>query len=151
MAPNYDATLTPRYIQNRGLLTGLNFNYLTPYDFGKLNASIIPDDRKFSSFQNSAPTVYADMANADSYLSRITSASDTRNAFSFQDNSVYNQHWSSKVNLNYVSDDYYFQDFASAPQQIIADQLVNQADLNYQGENWRFRPFARLSNTTPYQ
>lgn len=138
LAPNYDATLTPRYIQNRGLLTGLNFNYLTPYDFGKLNASIIPDDRKFSSFQNSAPTVYADMANADSYLSRITSASDTRNAFSFQDNSVYNQHWSSKVNLNYVSDDYYFQDFASAPQQIIADQLVNQADLNYQGENWRF-------------
>ena len=44
IAPNYDATITPRLLTSRGLQLETQFRYLTPNDAGVLTADYLPDD-----------------------------------------------------------------------------------------------------------
>lgn len=138
LAPNYDATITPNYMGYRGLQLGGLFRYLTAKSFGALSAVILPNDLVFSEFQQNAPANYANVPNANIYLARIAHSTDTRGLFSYQDTTIFNPHWSSKINLNYVTDDYYFQDFGGTPALATTDQLLNETDLRYQGEHWHF-------------
>lgn len=46
IAPNYDATFTPRYMSSRGLRLDTEFRYLTERSRGTLNAEYLPDDRE---------------------------------------------------------------------------------------------------------
>src|SRR5262249_53192779 len=47
LAPNYDATISPREIARRGLQVGGEFRYLNPSYSGEAHAEVIPDDRLF--------------------------------------------------------------------------------------------------------
>jgi len=140
MAPNYDMTITPGLLTKRGFQLSDNFRYLTPYNFGKMDLSILPDDREFKDFQTSSEAKYSD--NTDPYitaeLSRLTGASDTRTGFFWRDDARFNDHWSSHVDFNYASDDYYLQDFGSGLNEISQNQLLQEGDLYYQGQNWNF-------------
>lgn len=46
IAPNYDATLTPRYIYSRGLMLGGQFRYLQPKLDGQMSGQVLLDDKK---------------------------------------------------------------------------------------------------------
>jgi len=46
LAPNYDATLTPRYLSKRGLQLGGEFRYLGRNHFGILNGAYLAKDRQ---------------------------------------------------------------------------------------------------------
>jgi LPS-assembly protein len=46
IAPNYDATLTPRYMADRGLQLKGEFRYLKPKYEGQLEAEYLPEDRE---------------------------------------------------------------------------------------------------------
>lgn len=140
LAPNYDATLTPAIFTKRGYQQKVNFRYLTHTSNGEFNFSILPYDRAFREFQEDTPLnpIYDTLPFKQRYFSRLEHASDTRYFISYLDNSIFNEHWSSLINVNYVSDDYYLQDFGATPGQIASDQLLNQIDLKYQGLNWTF-------------
>lgn len=138
LAPNYDATYTPDFMSDRGLQHNLNFRYLTLYDVGNLNFSILPDDHAFAHFQETAAASYANVPDEDVYLRHLDNDSTTRSSINYMDSSVFNEHWNSSIVANYVSDDYYLQDFASTPAAITTDQLLNEADVNYQSEHWRW-------------
>jgi LPS-assembly protein len=45
IAPNLDATFTPRFMSRRGLLLGGEFRYLTRADAGEIRAEILPSDQ----------------------------------------------------------------------------------------------------------
>jgi len=45
LAPNYDATITPRVVGRRGLMMGGEFRYLTPSMRGTLSGTWMPNDR----------------------------------------------------------------------------------------------------------
>src|SRR3989344_4589737 len=45
LAPNYDDTLTPRYLSKRGWQLQNEFRYLTPRAEGKLDIEALPNDR----------------------------------------------------------------------------------------------------------
>ncbi|MCA0241926.1 MAG: LPS assembly protein LptD [Proteobacteria bacterium] len=45
IAPNRDATLTPRLITRRGVALGSEFRYLEPAFGGRVNTELLPDDR----------------------------------------------------------------------------------------------------------
>lgn len=45
LAPNYDLTLTPRYIQERGAMLESQLRWLTPSASGSLDAAILANDR----------------------------------------------------------------------------------------------------------
>ncbi|MGM0670579.1 LPS-assembly protein LptD [Thioalkalivibrio sp.] len=46
IAPNYDATFTPRIMQDRGMMLGTEFRYLQPRHNGILDVRYLPDDRQ---------------------------------------------------------------------------------------------------------
>lgn len=134
LAPNYDFTFTPEAISKRGVMANGLFRYLTPQNSGNLSFAFIPHDRVFSQFQESAP-----LGNPPSHsLTDLENATDARGFVSFQDKTIFNDHWSSSLDVNRISDDYYLQDFGSIPEVINNDQLLSQADLNYASEHWRF-------------
>jgi LPS-assembly protein len=142
LAPNYDAmfTLTPMTL--RGLqMTGL-FRYLTEMNAGFLHASTLPDDKVFRQLKASAPIDYPSSPHNDPFLDRLAEESTTRNAVAFHNDTVWNPNWSATLDLNWVSDDYYFQDLGTGLERLNTDQLLNQAMVNYQNEHWQF--LARL-------
>lgn len=134
LAPNYDATLTPRIISKRGLLAEGLFRYLTSNNQGFLDFQVIPSDNYFRNFQNYAQTKYA----PSHQLTQLEDASTTRAALAFKNNFVLDPHWSSDIDVNYVTDDYFMQDFGGAITAVNDDQLLNHADIKYDGEHLHF-------------
>ncbi len=105
IAPNYDATITPRYIEQRGMMLGLEGRYLLPDARGQLYTEQLPDDKKSEQsrflwkgehVQQLAPTL------------------------------------SAGANAVYVSDDDYFDDFGDRVSSAANVNLKREAWLNYQ-------------------
>jgi LPS-assembly protein len=151
MAPNYDMTITHGYLSKRGLQLSDSFRYLNLYSHGSASFSILPDDRAFNSFKKSAASAlangdYGDINNPTvlpillAENNRLQKATDTRKAVFWQDDTQFNQHWSSHIDINYVSDDYYLRDFGSAfdINEITQNQLLQETDLFYKSEHWNF-------------
>lgn len=153
LAPNYDFTLTPGVITKRGILTQGDFRYLTQKNSGTLDLAYIPYDKAFNSFKDEA--LYSNPPSHS--LSQLEGSSNWRGYVGFKDSTNFNPHWTSSIDINRVSDDYYLQDFGGIPSVIDNDQLLNEGDLNYANENWLFH--ARLQDfqtlhpltTTPIQ
>lgn len=145
MAPNYDMTITPGILTKRGLqLTDLS-RYLTQTSDGQVIVSVLPSDMFFRQFQNNAKDDPLSVEPAaqpqqitDAELNRLISSSTTRSSFIWRDKSRFNEYWSSNVDFNYVSDDYYLQDFGSNLNEITDNQLLQEGDLFYKSPHWNF-------------
>ena len=143
IAPNYDMTITPGFLSKRNFQLSDNMRYLTETSTGNVNFSIIPNDHFFNDFQKAAPGraaagEYGEVNDVTlSELSRLESANTTRKGLSFRDDSQFNDHWSSHVDFNYASDDYFMEDFGSL-NAISPNQLLQEGDLYYKGPNWNF-------------
>lgn len=136
LAPNYDLTVTPYLYEWRGLYLDNQFRYLTASSAGFISLGVLPDDREFAKFQEQAETEYQ---NKPSY-GELESASTTRRAFRWQDQTVFNKNWVGSVDYNYVSDDYFIED--NIPQNIAGadnSQLLRKANVDYYGEHWTFQ------------
>lgn len=148
MAPNYDMTITPGIMSKRGFQLSDEFRYLTSTSTGKIDVSALPSDRYFSNFQKKAQT-NLDYTNPQSTpqnpasvttaeLRRLEDSSTTRKAFSWRDDSRFNEHWSNHLDFNYAGDDYYMSDFGSNLNAITQNQLLQEEDVYYKGKNWNF-------------
>ncbi|WP_292550984.1 LPS assembly protein LptD [Methylobacter sp.] len=105
IAPNYDATLRPRYLSKRGALLGGSFRYLTEMTAGRADLEFMPND----SLRDKAR-----------YFAGIKNTSQ------------FTPHISSDLDLNYVSDNEYFQDLGNAlSTTTYSSYLVSQANLGY--------------------
>jgi LPS-assembly protein len=138
LAPNYDLTLIPSAFFRRGANIESHFRFLTCKSCGKLDVEYIPYDRLFATFRKQAPYIYGVNPSTLPFLNRIEESSNGRGLLSFTDNTHFNSHWWGSLNLNYVTDDYYLQDFTYNPFNSTLDQLLNQAEINYASDNWRF-------------
>ncbi len=150
MAPNYDMLITPVPMTARGLQLNDLFRYMTHKSQGNVNFTLLPWDREFHRYRDSALDGFLTKAGTDSYqkaeVARAQRASDTRTALHWQDRTYYNEHWFSTIDFNRVSDDYYTQDFSNALNTPIENQLLQQATLNYQSTHWNF-----VGNVQNYQ
>lgn len=143
LAPNYDATLAPTIYSKRGVLLKGNIRYLTEKTNGSFDFGVIPNDKEFKRFQNNAIASYSDQPG----LSRLLNASDTRNFFNFKNSTQWNSKWSSHIDYTHVSDDYYFENFSTIPEILTLNQLLEQADVEYQSEHWNFLGILQSYNT----
>jgi len=109
LAPNYDATITPRIMTERGVMLGSEFRYLNRRGRGVLSGAWMPDDKlrdldrghvKFDAFQN---------------LTR---------------------HWQARSNLLWISDPRYFEDFNSSTSGISNYRAVSNLGLYGRGRFW---------------
>jgi LPS-assembly protein len=140
MAPNYDDTLTPVVLSKRGLQWDNSFRYLSPLSEGTLRIAALPNDKLFSDFQQNTVEEYASSTDPtiQSEANTLSKASDTRSLVSWQNASRINQHWDSNIDYNWVSDDYYLKDFNSGLHSFTPNQLLQQAETNYNSQYWQF-------------
>ncbi len=113
IAPNRDATLTPRLMTKRGLALGGEFRYLEAWHRGSLQGEVLPDDR-----------------DRDSEDPRV------RGAFSYRGQANPAERWQAEADINYVSDDDYLADLGKSVALTSKKQLERRADLAYAGDQW---------------
>lgn len=87
IAPNRDATITPRVMSKRGVQLRNEFRYLDPAYRGEIRYEVLPNDR-----------VHAD---------------ETRSAVSVVHNQTFANGWVGALNIQKVSDDTYFTDLST--------------------------------------
>lgn len=104
IAPNFDTTITPRYMEKRGGMLRNQFRYLTETSKGSLGAEYLPNDQ---------------LRDQDRFSAH------------FKDKSRFTEHLSSVTNLNYVSDEEYFNDMNNALGFQTARFLPSTTYLNY--------------------
>lgn len=110
LAPNYDATVTPRYMSKRGLQLGTAFRYLFAHNEGDLD------------FQ---------------YLNHDQSTDTTRRLFSYNHEGLINHRLAAKISFADVSDPDYFNDFSSTNLDASTlSYLDRSASLTYQAPTY---------------
>ncbi len=112
IAPDRDATITPKIFSKRGLQIGSEFRYLTPKSVGEIDAEFLPNDQ---------------VANRDRYLVSTRHFQNLEGAF----NGFFKQGWSASVNAQKVSDDAYFRDLSTRIANTSQTNLPREAALNY--------------------
>ena len=109
LAPNYDATLSPRIMTSRGFQLGAQFRYLVEGGKGTLEGAYMPDD---------------DLRDRDRGMFRYTA---------FQDVAT---HWQARANVNWISDTRYFEDFSSSLDGLSQYTAFSEIGLYGRGRGW---------------
>lgn len=109
IAPNFDATIAPRYMTKRGLMLNNEFRYLEPGYHGVLEANVLPND---------------EMANR------------SRELYALMHNQSFTDSLTGYVNATRVSDDAYFVDLGNSVNVTSQANLLQEAGMNYAGDRW---------------
>lgn len=120
LAPNYDATLSPRLMTERGVMLGGEFRYLTDISSGSFNFDYLPHDRRVGSEE----------------LQYGESLPGSRWWYQWKDTSSFGSNWGASVNINRVSDSRYFEDFGRGLYSSAISFLPSSAYLNGHGDGW---------------
>ncbi len=110
LAPNYDLTLTPRFLQDRGAQLGSEFRYKRRGQDGLIYYEILPDD---------------DLTG------------ENRNRFTFRDKSRFGQHMSTQIEYDRVSDRDHLTDLGDSLSLSSASHLERSAQANYRSRWWQ--------------
>lgn len=106
IAPDMDATITPRIMTNRGVQLQTEFRYLGPYNSGLVNLEYLPSD-------DERPTL------------------DSRHLVHWQQRSNYGENFRAFVNFTQLSDDAYLTDLGSKYQDSTDTQVNQHLELSY--------------------
>ncbi len=136
LAPNYDATLYPTYMTDRGLLMEGEFRYLTKSSEGQFGAAYLDDsndDRKLQSEYE-----------------------DQRWMYSWQHKTGLDSRLLAEVDYTDISDPYYFQDLDSDLGIGSTSYVDQRGTLTYRGNGYMARlnahayELANITDVTPY-
>ena len=127
LAPNYDATLEPRYMSKRGLMLGGEFRYLTDHGAGTFEAAFLPDDDLVGRERSE------EIADGVPPENR---RKDNRSQFSFSGYENLNPRWQARANLNWISDPYYVEDFSSSLDNLSPVYLSSDVGVFGGGPTW---------------
>lgn len=137
IAPNYDATLIPHLYTRRGLMLGGEFRYLTEKSYGILDGHILPNDRALHQFIVNNETTYP----------QLRGTSTDRWSVQWLNNTNFNPNLKMDVHFQQVSDAYYLQDFSTNLAILTQRQLLREAGLTYNLDNWLFRAMVQSYQT----
>jgi LPS-assembly protein len=136
LAPNYDATLYPTYMTDRGLLMEGEFRYLTKSSEGQFGAA------------------YLDDSNDDRKL--MSEYEDQRWMYSWQHKTGLDSRLLAEVDYTDISDPYYFQDLNSDLGIGSTSYVDQRGTLTYRGNGYTARlnahayELANITDITPY-
>lgn len=111
IAPNMDATITPKIFTKRGVQLGGEFRYMLPSLSGQLDAEFLPNDRI---------------------------AEQDRHFIGWRHTQRLWKGWSVGVNAQAVSDDNYFRDLSTRIAATSQTNLPRDLVLAYGDDNWAF-------------
>ncbi|MFU7556051.1 LPS-assembly protein LptD, partial [Pseudomonas paraeruginosa] len=136
LAPNYDATLYPRYMAKRGMMLEGEFRYLTHSSEGTINAAYLNDK--------------------DDHRENFPDYSKDRWLYGIKNTTGLDSRWLAEVDYTRISDPYYFQDL-DTDLGVGSTTYVNQrGTLTYRGDTFTGRlnaqayQLATTTDVTPY-
>ena len=132
LAPNYDATLYPRYMSDRGSLLGAEFRWLYPNGRGEVYGNWMPQRRPAGRRARPLPQRPQRQSRSRARPCRKTIAASSRLTASHNLNSA----WYANTNLGWVSDTHYFEDFSSSLYGISNYSIRSDAGLYGRGRYW---------------
>lgn len=109
IAPNYDATISPRSIAKRGLMLNNEFRYLSQSYDGEMHFDILPDD---------------------------TLVNRNRARFSIEHEHTLTSRLRGHIDYTRVADNDHFRDLADAVNTTSRVNLLQEGELNYYGDWW---------------
>ncbi len=109
LAPNYDATITPRLLTSRGLQVATEFRYLSQRNEGIVVADYLPED---------------DILNR------------ARHQVRFEHRTIFGNGWRNQINLREVSDSQYFEDLGGSLSVSSITHLNRYVRFDYYSENF---------------
>ncbi|MGE0081445.1 MAG: LPS-assembly protein LptD [Thiohalomonadaceae bacterium] len=129
IAPNRDATLTPRVITERGAMLMTEYRHLTATSSSAVTVDYLPNDDLFG---------------------------DDRSQYTVRHRQRLAPRWDLALNYNEVSDDQYLDDIDNTLASASATHLERRLDLTYGAPSWRFlgriQDFQPLvAGSEPYQ
>ncbi|KDO00369.1 LPS-assembly protein LptD [Pseudomonas donghuensis] len=137
LAPNYDATLYPRYMAKRGLLMEGEFRYLTKSSEGQFGGAYLNDKEDERKLQSDYK--------------------DQRWMVNWQHKGGLDERLMTEVDYTDISDPYYFQDLESDQIGVESRDFLNQQGaLTYRGDTYTARlnvqgyKLATITEITPY-
>jgi len=125
LAPNYDLTLTPRYMEKRGLQLAEQFRYLQKDYKGDFSAEVLPHDRVADRTRRSAMSLTGSYNRDGSVLGGL--------------------------NLNKASDDSYFRDLATRINIASQATLAREGFLTYNGKWWDTGSYSATARVQRFQ
>ncbi|NIW10073.1 MAG: LPS assembly protein LptD [Gammaproteobacteria bacterium] len=127
IAPEMDATITPRVLTDSGLMMMGEYRYLLKRGNGELNLEYLPNDSEFND--------------------------EDRNLFNFTHNQSFADKGRLYLTYNRVSDSEYFKDFGSTINTSSIQYLERRAEAAYSGSWWnltaRAQGFQTVDSTIP--
>ena len=128
LAPNYDATITPRIMTNRGFQLGGEFRYLYEGGRGIFKGEWMQSDDLLKDRAKEPDYVPGNPNNPD--------PDDSRGVFGFAGVHSLNRNWQAQANLTWISDARYTEDFSNALYGLSATSITSTAGLYGAGEYW---------------
>ncbi|RKS87113.1 LPS-assembly protein [Orbus hercynius] len=123
IAPNYDATFTPRIIQRRGVQLQTEMRYLNYVGLGTIAFDWLQHDRLYSNDRKDS--------NNSGY-----SENDYRWLFHWKNNQLINDNWRFNVDATRVSDNQYITDLSSKYASETDGYLTQHYQLGYTDQYW---------------
>ena len=137
LAPNYDATLYPRYMAKRGMLMEGEFRYLTKSSEGQFGGGFLSDQ--------------------DDDRKKQTDYKKDRWMINWQHKGGLDERLMTEVDYTDISDPFYFQDLETDQIGVQSRDILNQrGTLTYRGDSYTARlnvhayEMATISQITPY-
>ncbi|KAF1713443.1 LPS-assembly protein LptD [Pseudoxanthomonas sangjuensis] len=134
LAPNYDATLTPRWMSNRGVQLGAQFRYLYPGGKGRLEGTWIPHDDLVERRIDDAALPVGDPNRYDPRNDPLRT--DNRGMLRFSGSHNIDSHWQARANLAWISDPRYLEDSGNSLYGVSAARLNSTVGLYGLGHYW---------------
>lgn len=136
LAPNFDATLYPNYMSNRGLLTEGEFRYLSKSSESRIGGAWLSDDEDERKLQSEYKK--------DRWM------------YMLQHEQGFNQRLLGTIDYTDISDPYYFQDLRSNVVTGSNEVLDQKANLTWRGDSYAAMlgvhayEMANITDITPY-
>lgn len=125
LAPNYDATISPRIVSDRGVMASTEFRYLADWSMNTLSTSFLGGDELY------------DEATANT-LGSESPSTENRWFLGFQHQGVIGEHWSTFIDYNAVSDEDYFFDLGANGLNVFSRSHLNrQGRVNFDADYLR--------------
>ncbi len=111
LAPNYDATVTPHLMTDRGLQLQTQFRYLSNSMNGIVTADYLANDNEYN---------------------------DSRGHLGLQHRMLFSSGWRNRINFSQVSDSQYFEDLGGTLDTASITQLNRTLNFDFYTQHWSF-------------
>lgn len=124
IAPQADATLTPRFIGDRGMMVSAEARYLADWSMNTLSLSALPGDKRYNVATANIP-------------GSSSPPEENRWFVGFEHQGTIGANWSTQINFEDVSDVDFFHDLGSSGLNVSSrTHLQRSGQLNYRSANW---------------